>query len=175
MHNLKSGPCHLPRRVVATADRVYATLSIQGPVNVLDAKTGEILSVIAGTEGAEEIVMENDALYIVCDKAEKKAELARPPFSLNKVQVRPKDILKVEIASLNATTGEKEWQFIAGGRVDSSPTLYKQRCYFGSADGFIYCLDLADGGLIWKYQGAPSPSRQCCGLRNSRKRLPWHS
>jgi len=28
--------------------------------------------------------------------------------------------------------------------------------YFGASDGFIYCLDLSDGSLRWKYQAAPA-------------------
>jgi outer membrane protein assembly factor BamB len=100
MHNLKSGPSHLPRRIVATEDKVYATLSIEGAVSVLDAKSGKVLDVIEGSEGAEEIIMEKDVLYIVCDKEKNKKELSRYPYSITKLEKRPKDIIKVDRQSL---------------------------------------------------------------------------
>ena len=37
--------------------------------------------------------------------------------------------------------------------------LYRHRAYFGSTDGFLYCLDLQTGSLIWKYQAAPANTR----------------
>ena len=149
MHNLKSGPSHLPRRIVATEQRVYATLSIEGPVSVLDARTGEILNAIAGSEGAEEIVMEQDALYIVCDKEENKAELARYPYSLNKVQVRPKDILKVDTASLDT-----RWQHKATWSGPLSFCTDDNHCYY--FDGAcIVALDKEQGRRRWVSEELP--------------------
>ena len=63
------------------------------------------------------------------------------------------------VNALDFETGETKWRFMAGGRIDSSPTLYKDRAYFGSTDGFLYCLDLQSGSLIWKYQAAPACTR----------------
>ena len=59
------------------------------------------------------------------------------------------------VHALNATTGEKLWKFTAGSRVDSPPTLYRDRAYFGCADGWVYCLNLKDGQLIWRFRAAP--------------------
>ncbi len=63
------------------------------------------------------------------------------------------------VVAVDAKSGEPAWRFLPGGKVDSPPTLYKKRVYFGSADGFVYCLDLAKGTLLWKYQAAPTSAR----------------
>jgi len=44
------------------------------------------------------------------------------------------------------------WRFVAGGRVDSPPTIWQGRVIFGSADGWIYCLSAADGQLAWRFR-----------------------
>ena len=62
---LKSGPAQLPRRLVASGDRVYVTLNIDGPVMALDAATGETVRTYEGTAGAEEIVFSDGVLYAV--------------------------------------------------------------------------------------------------------------
>lgn len=54
-----------------------------------------------------------------------------------------------------AADGKQLWQYTAGGRIDSSPTLYQGRVYFGSADGWVYCLHANDGSLAWRFRAAP--------------------
>ncbi len=60
------------------------------------------------------------------------------------------------VYALDAETGQQLWQFIAGGRVDSPPTLYRGLAVFGCADGWVYALRAADGELAWKFQAAPN-------------------
>ncbi len=36
------------------------------------------------------------------------------------------------------------------------PSLSGERVYFGSADGYLYCLDTQDGSLIWSFKAADS-------------------
>ena len=59
------------------------------------------------------------------------------------------------IHALDETDGSSRWKFIAGGRIDSPPTYYRGRLFFGSADGWLYCLDAADGRLAWRFRAAP--------------------
>jgi outer membrane protein assembly factor BamB len=63
------------------------------------------------------------------------------------------------IHALDAASGRPVWQFVADGRVDSSPTIYKGLAIFGCADGCVYALSTADGQLAWKFQAAPSARR----------------
>ncbi len=59
------------------------------------------------------------------------------------------------IVAVDATSGAPRWSFIAGGRVDSPPTLHRGAVLFGCADGWLYSLRLADGALRWRLRVAP--------------------
>jgi len=60
------------------------------------------------------------------------------------------------VYALDPKTGKEAWHFIAGGRVNSSPTLYRGLAIFGCADGNVYALRASDGELAWKFQAAPN-------------------
>ncbi|MBD3182844.1 PQQ-binding-like beta-propeller repeat protein [Candidatus Poribacteria bacterium] len=59
------------------------------------------------------------------------------------------------IYAFDADTGKEIWNYIVGGRIDSPPTIHKGLVLFGSADGWIYCLRLSDGQLVWRFRAAP--------------------
>jgi len=63
------------------------------------------------------------------------------------------------IHSLDAGSGNNLWSYTAGGRVDSAPTIYQGRVLFGSADGYVYCLQASDGALVWRFRAAPTDER----------------
>jgi len=63
------------------------------------------------------------------------------------------------VYALDAESGKKIWSYTVGGPVDSPPTIYQGRVLFGSADGWVYCLRAADGGLIWRFRAAPEERR----------------
>jgi outer membrane protein assembly factor BamB len=63
------------------------------------------------------------------------------------------------VCCLDAATGEPLWDFAAGGPVDSSPTCYRGRLMFGSADGHVYNLRASDGELAWRFRAAPLDRR----------------
>jgi len=60
---------------------------------------------------------------------------------------------------LDAQTGQRHWQFIAGGRIDTPPTLHRGRAVFGGRDGYLYAVDLASGDLAWPLDLAPAAAR----------------
>ena len=80
--------------------------------------------------------------------------LTQPVIADGKVLVADRD--NPVLCAFAADTGEPSWRFFPGGRIDSSPATYKGLVYFGASDGFVYCLDLSDGSLRWKYQAAPA-------------------
>ncbi|MHC4439791.1 MAG: outer membrane protein assembly factor BamB family protein [Planctomycetota bacterium] len=63
------------------------------------------------------------------------------------------------IYALDMASGKELWHFIASGRVDSPPTIYKGLVLFGSADGRVYCLRASDGRLVWRFLAAPTDQR----------------
>ena len=61
--------------------------------------------------------------------------------------------------AMDSDTGTAAWQYTAGGRIDSAPTVYRGTILFGSADGWVYCLRADDGSLAWRYLVAPGEKR----------------
>ncbi|NQT11442.1 MAG: PQQ-binding-like beta-propeller repeat protein, partial [Planctomycetes bacterium] len=59
------------------------------------------------------------------------------------------------VHALKADDGSPLWCHTAGGRVDSPPTVHGGLVYFGSADGWMYCLRAQDGALAWRFRVAP--------------------
>lgn len=54
------------------------------------------------------------------------------------------------ISCLDARSGRQLWQFFAGGRVDTPPTIHRGRALFGGRDGCLYAVDLESGDLAWQ-------------------------
>ncbi|MBN2310947.1 MAG: PQQ-binding-like beta-propeller repeat protein, partial [Candidatus Hydrogenedentes bacterium] len=64
-----------------------------------------------------------------------------------------------KVYALDAGTGEVRWTFFTGGPIRLAPTIADGRAYVGSDDGCVYCLDAADGALIWRRRLAPTDHR----------------
>ncbi|MFQ5809199.1 MAG: PQQ-binding-like beta-propeller repeat protein, partial [Armatimonadota bacterium] len=63
------------------------------------------------------------------------------------------------VYALDDGDGSTLWQYTAGGRVDSPPTVHKGLVLFGCADGWIYALRARDGQLAWRFRAAPEDRR----------------
>ncbi len=55
----------------------------------------------------------------------------------------------------DAKSGETIWDFYTEGPIRLAPTLAHGNVYFGSDDGFVYCLHADDGHLVWKMRVGP--------------------
>ncbi len=64
-----------------------------------------------------------------------------------------------EVLALDADSGAAVWAFTAGGRVDSPPTIWRDRAFFGSRDGNVYGVQTSDGELAWRFQGTRTARR----------------
>ncbi len=60
---------------------------------------------------------------------------------------------------LNAKTGKENWVFDTEGPVRLPPSCHQGRVYFGSDDGYAYCLDAAAGTLVWKRKPSSQETR----------------
>jgi outer membrane protein assembly factor BamB len=63
------------------------------------------------------------------------------------------------LVALDAKTGEPRWSYTTGGRIDCPPTIDDGRCLFGSHDGWVYCVKVNDGELLWRFRAAPRERR----------------
>ena len=69
------------------------------------------------------------------------------------------------VRCLDTRSGKEQWTYTTDGAVRIAPAYANGRVYFGSDDGYAYCLDAIDGRLIWKFQ--PSPTERLI-LHNGR-------
>jgi len=90
-------------------------------------------------------------------QAEVGGTLTSPVIADGRVFVASVDTHKIH--AIDATSGKQLWDYTAGGRVDSAPTIYQGRVLFGSADGWVHCLDASDGALAWRFLAAPMDQR----------------
>lgn len=60
---------------------------------------------------------------------------------------------------LDAATGKQRWTFTTDGPVRIAPSCHRGRLYFGSDDGWAYCLRADDGKLVWKHRPAKDDRR----------------
>jgi len=51
---------------------------------------------------------------------------------------------------LDAKTGRERWVFFTDAPVRIAPSWYSKKLYFGSDDGYAYCIRERDGSLVWK-------------------------
>ncbi|MHC4199738.1 MAG: outer membrane protein assembly factor BamB family protein [Planctomycetota bacterium] len=77
------------------------------------------------------------------------------------------------VYALDVDDGEVTWRFQAGGVVNSPPTIWQGKAYFGCNDGWVYCLNVLTGGLVWRYRAAPL-DRRIIACENLESLWPVH-
>ena len=63
------------------------------------------------------------------------------------------------VACYDARTGQRLWRFFTEGPVRYAPTWSEGHVYFGSDDGWIYCLRAEDGSVRWRERVSPEDRR----------------
>jgi outer membrane protein assembly factor BamB len=59
------------------------------------------------------------------------------------------------VRCLDVRTRLCKWTYYANGPVRIAPTYDNGKLYFGSDDGYAYCLNAHDGTFVWKYKPSP--------------------
>ncbi len=72
------------------------------------------------------------------------------------------------LAAVDTATGAQRWKFYTDGPVRFAPVASKGKVYFVSDDGYLYCLNAADGKLTWKFRGLPADCKDRKVLGNDR-------
>ena len=63
------------------------------------------------------------------------------------------------VTAYDTETGAEKWRFYCDGPVRFAPVAYKDKLYFASDDGYLYCLNAGDGSLIKKFLAGPSTNK----------------
>jgi outer membrane protein assembly factor BamB len=62
-----------------------------------------------------------------------------------------------QVLAVDALSGKDLWTFQTDGPVRFAPALWNHLLFVAGDDGWLYCLDAADGRLRWKHRGGPRP------------------
>ncbi|MFV1965361.1 MAG: PQQ-binding-like beta-propeller repeat protein [Pirellulaceae bacterium] len=146
LRHFRSGPVHLPRRLVAVGDRVYVTLGLAAKVVALDGATGETRLEFQGTERTEEILVDHGILYLLVGSSEvnrrggglyQRGEPAATGFRY--------------VKAIDTQSGKEVWtrDFSHEYILPLTMAVNGDRLYFQSAVGIV-CLDAQSGVDVWK-------------------------
>ncbi len=63
------------------------------------------------------------------------------------------------IRAIDLKSGSSLWRAHTGGRIQSSPAIWKDHVFAGSMDGYLYAFSLEDGHELWRLRVAPETGR----------------
>jgi len=147
LRHFRAGPVHLPRRLVAVDETVYVTLGLEAPVTALDAATGDVRRVYAGTERTEEILVAAGVLYLAVGTS----EIERTGAGLS-ARNEPEPSPFRFIAAVRADSGELLWKkdFTRNEQLlPLSLTVAGQSVFYQSTT-VVARLDTRSGKETWK-------------------------
>ena len=75
------------------------------------------------------------------------------------------------VAALDTETGGEKWRTYTDGPVRFAPAVARGKVYVASDDGYLHCLDAANGTTLWQVPGAPDLGRKVLG--NQRLISTW--
>jgi len=166
LRGFRSGPPQIARRLVASGERVYATLAYGAPLTALDAATGETVKTYEGTDGTEEIILSGGRLFVVAGdvNATQAAEAARRRLFSAIHRQKPAYEIKPpakRIMALDAATGRLLWKKADADTTPLMPTTLAvkgSRLFFQNSRQII-CLDAGSGKELWRTDRPTAPTR----------------
>ena len=77
------------------------------------------------------------------------------------------------LTAIDTDSGQVRWKFYSDGPIRPAPVAWREAIYFGSDDGYFYCLDAANGSEKWRVHGAPPDRKEYHHLGNGRLVSFW--
>ena len=152
-------PLHVHRRLVASGDRLFATLGFNAPLVALDAATGGIVKTYDGTACTDEVLYLDGLLILSVNQEPQKPGRAgeAPP-------------VKKQVIVLRAETGEVLWKQGAYAGISTKSDSFERITHLGLAAGggrvcfieeeSIVALDLKGGRELWRAARPPKKTEQ---------------
>ncbi len=138
---LRHLPATLPRRLVATDDRLYVTLGYDAPVSVLDAATGQLLQTFDETELADELLLVDDMLVVRVRTPDHRPD--RDVWSNMAVRQSGR------VAAVDVSSGKVLWQTEPEMMAPVTLAVQGSRVFYSNYDQVV-CLDRGSGSELWR-------------------------
>jgi outer membrane protein assembly factor BamB len=138
---LRHLPATLPRRLVATGDRLYVTLGYEAPVSILDPATGEVLQEFEHTALADEILLAEGTLLLRVRLADHRPD--------KDVWSNMPDRQKGRVMAVDAQSGRVLWQSVPETMAPLTLATRADRVFYSNYDQVV-CLDLTRGEQLWR-------------------------
>ncbi|MBL7224060.1 MAG: PQQ-binding-like beta-propeller repeat protein [Candidatus Brocadiae bacterium] len=152
----RSGPNQLNRRVVSADDRLFASLGLGEPVQVIDAAAGKTICTLKGTEGAEEIIHKDGVLYLVALPFD-----GEPQDYQSMYRSRTRPGLQKTLMAVDPASGRILWKKTDKDTLGILPVTLiadADKVYFQSRNCII-ALDKNSGKQKWKALRRSAESR----------------
>ncbi|NQT37116.1 MAG: PQQ-binding-like beta-propeller repeat protein, partial [Planctomycetes bacterium] len=147
-------PTHIPRRLVAVGNRVYATLGFNAPLVALDAATGRTMMTYPESRFADEILYHQGTLILAINNA------AQGPG-----HVDAKPPVTKSVVALDAESGRLLWKTGdfngAASKADAIERITHLTMITGGGRVFlteedaVVALDLETGKRMWRMERSP--------------------
>jgi outer membrane protein assembly factor BamB len=150
---LKSGPAELPRRLVAAGDRVYVTLTLDGPLEALDAATGQTVRSYDQTKATEEVIYSDGLLFALVNDAAEKPDYDGSARFRKGYNDKFWDEAARQITALRADSGEVLWtarRSVLPGTLSAD----SRRVVFHDGQQVV-ALDRNSGKELWRSEAVP--------------------
>lgn len=99
-------PTHIPARLVASGDKLYATLGFNAPLTELDAATGKVLRTFEGSDFTDEILYENGRLIVALNSKPQKPG----PADEKSGEQESLPPVRKSVATFDAVSGKLLWK-----------------------------------------------------------------
>ena len=153
-HRFRSGPGQLARLLVAGPGRIYVPLGVNAPLTALDAASGDVIRTYQQTEGAEEMLLDGDALLVVAASpltAQQTAGAGKPKSSPKNALGRRGTPYVRTLMAIDTESGKPLWKWSSdeGNPEPMALATDGKRVCFQFGKGVV-CLDRQTGNELWR-------------------------
>lgn len=143
---LRHLPATLPRRLVATGDRLYVTLGYEAPVSVLDSATGELLHEFPETALADELLLSDGVLFLRVRTPDHRPD--RDVWSSMPMRQSGR------VMAVETDSGRVLWQSEPETMAPLTLAVRGQRVFYSNYNQIV-CLDGRSGRQLWRSEQQP--------------------
>jgi outer membrane protein assembly factor BamB len=149
--NFRAGPAQLPRRLVSMGDRVFVTLGLDAPVEMLDAASGKTLRTFPGSEKTEEIIVHDGTLLAAIGDPNILTDAVSDVVGFWQLEAKGVKPVRRRVIAWDIDSGKERWRADddrTAGYIGLTLTARNERVYYLDG-GRVQCRALDSGKPLW--------------------------